>query len=174
MRIHLAADHGGYALARILEERALTIGYDVVWHGSPEPEPGDDYPIYAVRVGTAVVDDQDAAVDAFGVLVVDDALSGVVAANKVNGARAITASSPNVAAGARRNIDANVLVLEGVAYEPSAWLTLSAFVTTGMLLKVEPARRILQIEEYENAGTIEGWAIQLQPEQESRQHPVEP
>jgi ribose 5-phosphate isomerase B len=173
MRIHLAADHGGYALARMLQERASATGYDVVWHGSSELEPGDDYPIYAVRVGTAVVEDQDAGVDAFALLVVDDAACGVVAANKVNGARAITASSPQAAAGARRNVDANVLVLEGVAYEPAAWLTVSAFVTTGMLQKVEPARRILQIEEYENSGTIEGWAIQLQPEQESRQYPLE-
>jgi ribose 5-phosphate isomerase B len=174
MRIHLAADHGGYQLARALEQRAIASGYDVIWHGAPELEPGDDYPIYAVRVGKAVVEDQDAGVDAFAVLVVDDAFCGVVAANKVNGARAVTASSPNVAAAARSKVDANVLVLDGVAYEPAAWLTISAFVTTGMLLKVEPARRILQIEEYENAGTIEGWAIQLQPEQESRQHPIEP
>jgi len=30
---------------------------------------------------------------------------------------------------------------------------------------VERGRQILQIEEFENAGTIEGWAIQLEPEQ---------
>jgi ribose 5-phosphate isomerase B len=35
---------------------------------------------------------------------------------------------------------------------------------------VEHGRRILQIEEFENAGTIEGWAVQLEPEQIAVQH----
>lgn len=173
MRIHFAANDGGYALARALEARAIAAGHDVVWHGSAEPDPDDDYPIYAVRVGKAVVEDQDAAVDAFGVLVFDDVLAGVVAANKVNGARAVHAASPNAAIAARRGVDANVLVLEDVAFELTAWQTLAVFISTSMEHKVAPARRILQIEEYENAGTIEGWAIQLHPVQESRVHPPE-
>lgn len=174
MRIHFAADHGGYPLARALEARAVAAGHEVVWHGSAEPDPGDDYPIYAVRVGTAVVGDQDAAVDAFAVLVVEDVLSGVVAANKVNGARAVHAPTSSIAVAARRGVDANVLVVEDIAHEPTAWLTLTNFITTHMEHEVAPARRILQIEEYENSGTIEGWAIQLHPEQIAVQHPDEP
>lgn len=164
-RIHIAADHGGYELGRALAERAAGTGFDVVWHGEEALDRGDDYPIYAVRVGQAVVTDQDAAVDAFGVLVVGEPLGGVVAANKVNGARAVTTTSPRDAMGARAVVDANVLVLDGVAYPESAWLNLYAFVTTGMEETVERGRQILQIEEFENSGTIEGWAIQLEPEQ---------
>ena len=63
-----------------------------------------------------------------------------------------------------------LLVLGGVAYEPSAWLSIGAFVRTGMAPVVEHGRRILQIEEYENAGTIEGWAVQLEPEQIHRSY----
>ncbi|MFT4029370.1 MAG: RpiB/LacA/LacB family sugar-phosphate isomerase [Protaetiibacter sp.] len=164
-RIHFAADHGGYELGRALAARASENGFDVVWHGSDEPDPGDDYPVYAVRVGQAVVSEQDAGIDAFGVLVVDEALAGVVAANKVNGARAITTASPRAGVTARAVVDANVLVLDGIAYPESAWLIVYAFVTAGMEQTVERGRQILQIEEFENAGTIEGWAIQLEPEQ---------
>jgi ribose 5-phosphate isomerase B len=164
-RIHFAADAGGYELGRALQARAQAAGHEVVWHGAESLDPGDDYPIFAIRVGTAVVTDQDAGVDAFGVLVLDEAAAGVVAANKVNGARAVTAASPRAAANTREVVDANVLVLEGIAFEENAWLTISAFVTASLPHSVDRGRRILQIEEYENAGTIEGWAVQLEPEQ---------
>nr|WP_274636204.1 RpiB/LacA/LacB family sugar-phosphate isomerase [Microbacterium bovistercoris] len=169
-RIHFAVDHGGYELGRALQRRAVAGGFEVVWHGADEHDPGDDYPAYAIRVAQAVVQDQDAGVDAFSVLVVDEALAGVVAANKVNGARAVTTTSPRDAAGARAVVDANVLVIDGVAFEESAWLNVYAFVTAGMDQTVERGRQILQIEEFENAGTIEGWAIQLEPEQIHRTH----
>jgi ribose 5-phosphate isomerase B len=164
-RIHFAADHGGYELGRALCARAESAGFEVVWHGADELDPGDDYPIFAIRVGQATVADQDAGIDAFAVLVVDEALAGVVAANKVNGARAITTTSPRAAAEARGIVDANVLVIDGVAFPESAWLNIHAFVTAHMTQTVERGRQILQIEEYENAGTIEGWVVQLEPEQ---------
>jgi ribose 5-phosphate isomerase B len=164
-RIHFAADFGGYELGRALHSRAEAAGHQVVWHGADQLDPGDDYPLFAIRVGTAVVADQDAGVDAFGVLVLDEAAAGVVAANKVNGARAVTAASPRAAANTREVVDANVLVLEGIAFEENAWLTISAFVTASLPHVVDLGRRILQIEEYENSGTIEGWAVQLEPEQ---------
>ena len=71
---------------------------------------------------------------------------------------------------ARAVVDANVLVLEGIAYPESAWLNLYAFVTSPMEQTVERGRQILQIEEFENAGTIEGWAVQLEPEQIAVSH----
>lgn len=164
-RIHVAADHGGYELGRALEARARAAGHEVVWHGADELDPGDDYPVFAIRVGAAVVTDQDAGVDAFGLLVVDEGAAGIVAANKVNGARAVGSASPRSAAQAREVVDANVLVVEGVAFEENAWLTLAAFVTARLPHDVDRGRRILQIEEYENSGTIEGWAVQLETEQ---------
>ena len=169
-RIHFAADHGGYVLGRALEARAVAAGFDVVWHGADDLDPGDDYPVFAIRVARAVVEEQDAGVDSFGVLVVDEGFAGVVAANKVNGARAVMAASPRAAVATREIIDANVLVFDGIAFEESAWLTVSAFVTASMPHVVDHGRRVLQIEEYENAGTIEGWAVQLEPEQIAVRH----
>lgn len=169
-RIHFAADHGGYELGRALQARAEAAGHDVVWHGADELDPGDDYPLFAISVSAAVVTDQDAGVDAFGVLVIDEGAAGVIAANKVNGARAVAAASPRAAANTREVVDANVLVLEGIAFEENAWLTISAFVTASMPHMVDRGRRVLQIEEYENSGTIEGWAVQLEPDQIAVSH----
>ena len=164
-RIHLAADHGGYELGRALQRRALAAGHDVIWHGADELDPGDDYPLFAVHVGTAVVQDQDGGVDAFGVLAVDEADAGIIAVNKVSGARAVGAVSPRQAANARAVVDANVLVFAGIAFEENAWLTFAAFVSTALPHNVDRGRQVLQIEEYETSGTIEGWAVQLEPEQ---------
>ena len=169
-RLYFAADHGGYELGRALEARARAAGHDVQWLGADSLDPGDDYPIFAVSLGQAVVADQDDAVDAFGVLIVDEPLAGVVAANKVNGARAVATGSPREAASAREIVDANVLVIDGVAWEENAWLSISAFVTSSLPHNVDRGRRILQIEEFENAGPIEGWAVQLEPVQISVQH----
>ena len=158
-RIHFAADHGGYELGRALQARAEAAGHEVVWHGADQLDPGDDYPLFAIRGRQPRSStDQDAGIDAFGVLVLDEGAAGVVAANKVNGARAVSAASPRAAANTREIVDANVLVLEGIAFEENAWLTISAFVTASLPHNVDRGRRILQIEEYENAGTIEGWA----------------
>ncbi len=164
-RLHFAVDHGGYELGRALQKRAEDAGYEVVWHGADALDPGDDYPLFTIAAAKATVADQDAAVDAFGVVVVDEASAGVIAANKVNGARAVTAASPRGAATTREVVDANVLVFEGIAFEENAWHTIAAFVTTHLPHDVARGRQILQIEEYENAGTIEGWAVQLEPEQ---------
>lgn len=97
-------------------------------------------------------------------LVVEEGFAGVVAGNKVNGARAVMATSPRNAMSTREIVDANVLVIDGIAHEGTAWLIVSAFVTAALPHVVDHGRRILQIEEYENAGTIEGWAVQLEPE----------
>lgn len=169
-RIHFAVDNGGYELGRALQARAIAGGFDVVWHGADEYDPGDDYPVYAIRASRSVVEDQDAGIDAFGVVVVDEAVAGVVAANKVNGARAVTCVVPSAAVQARAVVDANVLVVAGVSYEESAWLTVYAFVISPMEQTVQRGRQILQIEEFENAGTIEGWAVQLEPEQIAIRH----
>lgn len=168
-KLHIAADHAGYELAREFERRAREAGHDIAWQGADAVDPGDDYPAIAVRLGQAVVADQDAGIDAFGIMVVDEGEAGAVAVNKVNGARAVVAPSVGKAQRLRRTVDANVLAFDGVAFPESAWNVVNAFIRTPMIEHdVDSGRRVLQIEEFENSGTIEGWAIQLQPEQQLR------
>jgi hypothetical protein len=44
-------------------------------------------------------------------------------------------------------------VVDGIAFEESAWPKVSAFVSATMEQTLERGRQILPIDEYENAGT---------------------
>lgn len=160
MRVHLGTNFQGYQAARDLEARLTTAGHEVHWMGAPSRDVGDDYPAIAIRVAQAVVADEDAAVYARGIQLGGEGAGEVIAANKVNGARAVAGLSPEYVAAARRHADANVLVL------PTDWLDeakidalVAAFFDTSFGDSIDDARRIINTAEFETAGTIEGWAI---------------
>ena len=55
MRIHIAADHAGYALKTHLVEHLEAAGHEVVDHGAHEYDELDDYPSFCFAAGEAVV-----------------------------------------------------------------------------------------------------------------------
>ena len=69
MRIHMGANYEGYALGRELETWVKGLGHEVVWHGADAYDFEDDYPLFAFRIGQAVIADEDAALEVRGVLV---------------------------------------------------------------------------------------------------------
>lgn len=160
MRIHLAADSSGYAIGRGLEASLSADGHEVLWHAAPEQDEGDDYPLYAVRVGKAVIADEDAGITTRGVLVGAYGTGEVIAANKVAGARAVHALSTETVIQARTHSDANVLTLGAHSTDEAAARDLvAAFLETGFSNVLDDARRIVNINEFESLGTIEGWNI---------------
>ncbi len=89
------------SLARVAEDMGLQVE-DL----GPSPEDGSvDYPIYARKVGEAVV----STPDSFGILICGTGIGMSIAANKVRGVRAALVSEPHGAALARRHNDANVI-----------------------------------------------------------------
>lgn len=160
MRIHLSANYAGYEAGRALETRLQQAGHDVHWLGSPVFDDNDDYPAMTIRVAQDVVADEDAAIYSRGIVLSGDGAGEVMAANKVNGARAtIGLTAENVRA-AREHADANVLVL------PSDWLDATAidalvgvFLDTSFSNGLDDARRLINTAEFETSGTIEGWAV---------------
>jgi ribose 5-phosphate isomerase B len=126
MRIHLGADHAGYALKEHVKAILGTMGHDVVDVGT-DGEDSVDYPDYAETVARAVADgDAD-----FGILVCGTGLGMAVAANKVAGVRAIQASDPEMARMSRQHNDANVLTLPGRYIGPErAAEVIDAFLST--------------------------------------------
>ncbi|MFT4123077.1 MAG: RpiB/LacA/LacB family sugar-phosphate isomerase [Microbacteriaceae bacterium] len=161
MRIHLAADYGGYELGRSLEVRLAADGYETVWHGADEYDEGDDYPLFAVALGQAVVADQDAGVDACGILSVGNVIGGTVAVTKVNGVRAVPAVDDDLVSNARATVDVNVIVLPGRRLsEEVAAASVAVFLATDFDRELDDARRIVNVSEYESSGTIEGWMIE--------------
>jgi ribose 5-phosphate isomerase B len=161
MRIHLAADSSGYALARDLEAALAAEGHEVVWHAAPEFDEGDDYPIYAVRVGQAVIADEDAGIPVRGVLVGASGAGEAIAANKVPGVRAVAGLAVDYVRSARQHADADILTL-GADFVDAATARelVEALVAEPFHDLLEDARRIVNTNEFESHGTIEGWMIE--------------
>ena len=108
LRIALASDHGGYEQKEQLESWLTGQGYAVEDFGC-DNEDSVDYPDYALPVAKAV-----AAHDAdFGVLVCGTGLGMMLAANKVNGVRAVNLTSAQFAALSREHNNANIATLSG-------------------------------------------------------------
>ncbi|GAB3616138.1 ribose-5-phosphate isomerase [Okibacterium endophyticum] len=159
MRIHIAADHNGYERARALES-TLSAVHEVIWHGPAELDPGDDYPVFAIRVGQAVVADEDAGTPARGVIVGASGAGESIAANKVAGVRAIAGATEELVREARRHADVSIVTIGTRILDRDAELAVvQALIDEPFAGLLDDARRILNTNEFESAGTIEGWLI---------------
>ena len=121
--IAIASDHAGYnlklALIRQLADRRLL--YADMGCNSPDPV---DYPVYAKKVADAVSSGQ----CELGILCCGSGIGMSIAANKVNGIRAVCCSEPYSAKMSREHNNANILCIgERVVGGGTAAEILSAF-----------------------------------------------
>ena len=108
MRIAVGSDHAGYGLKSRVVPLLKAEGHEVVDVGA-ESEDSVDYPLYAERAARLV-----AGGDAErGVLVCGSGAGVSIAANKVDGVRAVNAHDAEEAELGRRHNDANMLALAG-------------------------------------------------------------
>ena len=160
MRIHLSANHKGYALGREVQTWLTGSGHEVVWHGAAELDPGDDYTHFAILVGQSVIVDEDHALETRGLVFGGTGSSEIICVNKVNGVRAVAAVSEAYVRDARQLSNANILVVGAELNDlDSAKKLITALIETSFDYTVENARRIVNVNEYENVGTIEGWMV---------------
>lgn len=103
----LGADHGGFALKEFLKRVLLKSGHVVHDVGPAKLQRADDYPIIAAEVAKRVR----RTTGGRGILLCGSGVGMSVVANKFAGIRAVNAWDPKVASRARREEDANVLVL---------------------------------------------------------------
>jgi len=161
VRFHMAANYQGYGRARALESQLAADGHDVVWHASPEFDDNDDYTIYAIRAAQAVIEDEDAGVDARGIIVGGTGAAEAIVTNKVAGVRAVHTDRLDVVVDARQHADVTILVLGADVVDDVASLALiEALVSTPFLNNLDDARRVVNVAEFEASGTIEGWMIE--------------
>jgi ribose 5-phosphate isomerase B len=113
VRIHIGADHAGFALKESVREHLVAAGHDVTDVGAFSEE-SVDYPLIAEKVGRAVADGSAER----GVIVCGTGLGVAIAANKVRGVRAVQVMSPEFAEMSRRHNDANVVTLAGRSIGP--------------------------------------------------------
>ena len=107
MMIALAADHAGFELKEFLLRELKAQGLPVVDLGTDSPTRPDDYPDFAVALGTAILDGRAER----GILVCGSGVGASVTANKIPGIRAGLCHDHYSAAQGVEHDDMNVLVM---------------------------------------------------------------
>jgi len=85
MRIHIATDHAGMELSAFLVGELKALGHELVDHGPTVYDALDDYPGFCIAAAKAVVADQQAGVEALGIVLGGSGNGEQIAANKVKG-----------------------------------------------------------------------------------------
>jgi len=150
LTVVLSADHGGFKYLAPIEKNLTAMGVKVQNLGPNQLDPNDDYPKYAFAVSQAVARALTAD-KRFGVLLCRSGAGMTIAANKVPGIRAMTATTARQVEHGREHDDINVLSLS------ADWLTLNqmweliqVFLKTEFSNEKRHLRRMQQIADFEN------------------------
>lgn len=146
--LYLGADHGGFPLKEKIKEYLSAKKISFVDLGPYQRVPTDDYPDYASKVAKRVAQKPGADI---GVLLCRSGQGMCVAANKVKGARAVSAWNEKLAFSTRNDDFANILCLAGDYLKPrQAEKVLFKFINTPFSREVRHKRRIEKIKKMEN------------------------
>lgn len=160
MRIHIATDHAGLDLSQKIQAHLREQGHDVVDHGPTAYDALDDYPAFCINAAHAVIVDQQAGIEALGVVFGGSGNGEQIAANKVKGVRAALVWNDSTALLARQHNDANVISIGARQHtEDEAIRFIDLFVAEPFSEEERHARRIAQLAEYEATGDIVGKGV---------------
>jgi len=155
MRIHIATDHAGLDLSHFLINQLTNLGHEVFDHGPTSYDPLDDYPSFCINAGLAVIADQQAGVEALGIVLGGSGNGEQIAANKVKGIRAALAWNESTAKLAREHNDANVIAIGARQHTQDEVLHLiRLFIEEPFSHDERHVRRISKIATYEQTGDI--------------------
>ena|SRR3989344_222622 len=146
--IYLGADHRGFKHKETLKKFLDEQGYQVTDMGT-DSEKSVDYPIVAEKVSNKVSED----LNNRGILICGSSAGVCIAANKVNGIRAASAWTAEVARSARADDNVNILCLAADDISPDDTKEIArAFLNTSFRSEDRYKRRIAQIEEIEKGN----------------------
>lgn len=161
MRVHIATDHAGLEFSRDLADHLELEGHEVIDHGPESFDPLDDYPSFCIRAARGVVADQEAGVEALGVVFGGSGNGEQMAANKVHGARAALVWNLDTAVLAREHNNANICAIGARQHSiDEALLFIDTFLRTPFPGDERHVRRINQMAEYEKTGAIAGFSLE--------------
>jgi len=154
MRVHIASDHAGFQLKQYLVEHLAGEGYEVVDHGANVYDSQDDYPPFCAACARAVVADETAGLEVFGVVLGGSGNGEQMAANKVPGARAVLVTHLDLATLGRAHNNANVIAI-GARFTAAefAWALVQAFITTPFSGIERHARRVREVTALETPAS---------------------
>ncbi len=140
--IFIGADHGGY---KIKKQVKLWLNQKLIPFNDlgADSEDSCDYPIFAQKVGRAVVENQGK-----GILICRSGQGMSIAANKIKGIRACLAWNPEVAIKSREHNDANVLCLPAdyISNDDSVSIV-KAWLSTPFSDEIRHIKRIRMLDE---------------------------
>jgi ribose 5-phosphate isomerase B len=120
-------------------------------HGPHEFDSQDDYPVFCIPTALATAADQ----SSFGIVLGGSGNGEQIAANKVKGVRAALVWSVETAKLARQHNNANVISIGQRMHDQGFCLELvDTFLETSFSADERHVRRINQISNYENKGSI--------------------
>jgi ribose 5-phosphate isomerase B len=162
MRIHIATDHAGLDFSETLQKHLTDAGHEVIDHGPKTFEPLDDYPSFCINAALGVVRDQELGVETLGVIFGGSGNGEQMAANKVHGARAALVWSVPTAELARQHNNANLISIGARQHTvDEAILYIDTFIKTPFSYEERHERRIAQLAEFEETGTIAGREVDV-------------
>ena len=155
MRIHIATDHAGMELSAFLVEELSALGHELVDHGPQIYDALDDYPGFCIAAAKAVVEDQNAGIEALGIVLGGSGNGEQIAANKVAGVRAALIWNADTAKLARDHNDANVCALGARQHSQAEVLELvKIFIGAPFSNDERHIRRIFKIAAFEQTGEV--------------------
>jgi ribose 5-phosphate isomerase B len=155
VRIHIATDHAGMELSAFLVSELLELGHEVTDHGPKVYDALDDYPGFCIAAAQAVVADQQAGIQALGIVLGGSGNGEQIAANKVEGIRAALIWNESTAKLAREHNDANVAAVGARQHSNQEVLELiKAFVAEPFSNDERHVRRIGKIAKFEATGEV--------------------
>lgn len=160
MRIHIATDHAGLEFSTVLQSHLTAAGHDVIDHGPTEYDALDDYPAFCINAAQAVARDERDGVPSLGVVFGGSGNGEQMAANKVPGIRAALVWSEATAVLAREHNNANIISIGARQHTvDEAMAFIDTFIATPFTNDERHVRRIQQLAEYEETGTIVGKGV---------------
>lgn len=111
----IGSDHGGFEQKRMIKDWLMSEGYTVEDVGAHDLDPADDYPKFAFGVAKRVVDYQNQVTqpDSIGIIICRSAGGVTIAANKIDGARAVSIFDEKSAVHAKEHNNANIITISG-------------------------------------------------------------
>jgi ribose 5-phosphate isomerase B len=150
-RVALGSDHTGVALKRQLAQYLRGRGIAVADHGTDTTDPVD-YPDIAAAVATSV-----ARGEADAGIVIDGAgIGSAIAANKIDGIRAVMCSDETIARYSREHNGANVLTLGATLLTPDAARKIVDIWLGTAMREPRYIRRLAKIQQLERRGRTGG------------------
>lgn len=149
MRVHIAADHAGFELKAHLLTWLAVHGHEPVDHGAHAYDAEDDYPPFCVAAAAAAVADP----ASLAIVIGGSGNGEQIAANKVAGARAALAWSPEIASLARQHNNAQIVSVGARMHSTEEIEAIvEAFLTTEWSEAERHQRRIDLLLRYEETG----------------------